>query len=169
MRRPLLLIILILLFIFIMIYNLIIVSPKEVIEIKKLNDSIYASFNYSFCGVVSDYYENRTRGNHYGVATLDLKYSDIAYYNPSDTSDTHFCLIKNKRARVLIPVNFELERIRGRSLSIQKGDTLLYNGILDKYTLYFGSDSSSWNSLTISINKTDRVRSIENLQRFLFD
>ena len=71
--------------------------PEEMERSKHLNDSIKKTFNYSFAGIVKDYEEHIvSRGLHIGVVTLDVKYADITQFDPRDSSDIYFCILKHK-------------------------------------------------------------------------
>ena len=134
-------------------------SPVE--QAKKLNEEYLKEFNYSFSGIVANYVENReSRGEHFGIITLVVKESDIDYYNPKDTTDIYFCTINRSFAKVLIPVQYELEKKRNSEKynSIVPGDSLVYDGQEDKFILYYDSDSYSWNPLWLSNNSSYRQR-----------
>jgi len=146
-------------FISVVYYNFRYVYPKQIRETETLNQLYFDNFNYSFSGIVTDYYENREgRGNHFGVVTLNLKQSDTDFYDPSDTTNIYFCVIKNEVAKVLIPVQYDLERIRGtkKYKSIVSGDSLVFNGQKDNFTLYFDNDSVLWTPLWISTDSENR-------------
>jgi hypothetical protein len=146
-------------FVCVVYYNFRYVYPKQMRETEKLNQLYFDNFNYSFSGIVTNYYENRNgRGNHLGVVTLNLKHSDIDFYDPSDTTNIYFCTVKDNVAKVLIPVQYELERIRNtqKYKSIVSGDSLAFNGQKDNFTLYFDNDSISWTPLTISTDSENR-------------
>lgn len=146
-------------FVSVVYYHFVYVYPQQMQETKKLNKLYFDNFNYSFSGIVTDYYENREgRGNHFGVVTLSLKQSDIDFYDPSDSVNIYFCVIKDNAAKVLIPVQYEIERIRGtkKYKSIVSGDSLVFNGQKDNFTLYFDNDSISWTPLTISTDSENR-------------
>jgi hypothetical protein len=149
------------LFVSIIYYNIRYVYPGQINETRALNKKYFDNFNYSFSGLVTDYYENRkVRGDHFGVVTLELKQTDIDSYDPSDTTNIYFCLIKKGRAKVIVPVQYELERRRKpeRFKSIVSGDSLVFDGRRDKFLLYFDNDSISWTPMWISTDTEERSK-----------
>ena len=149
------------LFFAIVYYNFRYVYPRQLDQIRNLNEKYLEGFNHSFSGIVTDYHEVRkTRGDHFGIVTLELKQTDIKNYDPSDTTDIYFCLIKGDKAKVMIPVQYELERKRNteKFKSIVLGDSLVFDGHRDKFFLYFDKDSISWTPIWLSTDSENRKK-----------
>jgi hypothetical protein len=139
-------------------YQITYVTPVEVGENKRFNDSLYHNFNYSFSGIVTEYKEiNGLRGEHFALVSMKLRQSDVEYYDVGDTSSAYFCLIRYGTAKVMIPILYELARKR-MSSAILAGDSLVFDGQRDKFILYFGGDSTSWEPLSFSSNPKSRNR-----------
>jgi hypothetical protein len=142
-------------------YKLVFVYPTEVSLNKRLYDSLNAQFNYSFAGIVTHYEEHIVaRGEHIGVATVALTYSDVDAFDPSDSSDFYICLIRKSEARVMFSIQYELERKRKakKHESITVGDSLVFDGLNDRFVLFYGRDSASWSPTWISSDSEEHRR-----------
>jgi hypothetical protein len=141
--------------------------PGEVAETQRFNDSIRSVINYSFSGIVTGYDEKiLERGTHISLVTLDLKTSDsLEYHDTNDSSNISFFRVKSGKVRVLFSIQYDLERTRGASnhRSIRVGDSLAFDGLRDKFYLFYPGDSASWSPMWLSTNPDHRRWVLKNL------